>query len=109
MRSSVGIDRKKVNWVLDADIRDFVTSLDHGWLEKFLEHRIVDKRVLRLIHKWVNAGVIEDGNWSESAVGTPQGGLCSAEHKPPYEQCRVMCSAGLSNLVGAVSVRERCA
>jgi group II intron reverse transcriptase/maturase len=74
---SVGIHRKKVNWVLDADIADFFTSLDHGWLEKFLEHRIADKRVLRLIHKWVNAGVIEDGNWSETVVGTPQGASAS--------------------------------
>ena len=59
---AVGIEQKKVNWVLDADIRDFFTSLDHGWLEKFLEHRIADKRVLRLIQKWVSAGVIEDGS-----------------------------------------------
>jgi len=58
---TVGIWRKKVNWVLDADVRDFFTSLDHGWLEKFLEHRIADKQVLRLIRKWLNAGVIEDG------------------------------------------------
>src|ERR1019366_6004364 len=57
---TVGIERKKVNWVLDADIRDFFTSLDHGWLEKFLEHRIADKRVLRLISKWLNAGGIEN-------------------------------------------------
>jgi RNA-directed DNA polymerase len=53
---AVGIERKKVNWVLDADIRDFFTSLDHGWLQKFVEHRIADKRVLRLVQKWVSAG-----------------------------------------------------
>jgi RNA-directed DNA polymerase len=74
---SVGIERKKVNWVLDADLRDFFTSLDHSWLEKFLEHRIADKRVLRLIRKWVNAGVIEDGEWKASAGGTPQGASAS--------------------------------
>jgi RNA-directed DNA polymerase len=74
---AVGIERKKVNWVLDADIRDFFTSLDHGWLEQFLEHRIGDNRVLRLIQKWVNAGVIEEGNWSETAVGAPQGASVS--------------------------------
>ncbi|MHB1734646.1 MAG: reverse transcriptase domain-containing protein, partial [Ferrimicrobium acidiphilum] len=74
---TVAIERKKVNWVLDADIRDFFTSLDHGWLEKFLEHRIADKRVLRLIHKWVNAGVIEDGNRSETVLGTSQGASAS--------------------------------
>jgi group II intron reverse transcriptase/maturase len=74
---SVGIERKKVNWVLDADLRDFFTSLDHGWLEKFLEHRIADKRVLRLIRKWVNAGVIEDGAWTASDGGAPQGASAS--------------------------------
>jgi RNA-directed DNA polymerase len=74
---TVGIWRKKVNWVLDADIRDFFTSLDHGWLEKFLEHRIVDKRVLRLIRKWLSAGVIEDGNWSQTMEGAPQGASAS--------------------------------
>ncbi len=74
---SVGIWRKKVNWVLDADIRDFFTSLDHGWLEKFLEHRIADKRVLWLIRKWLSAGVIEDGNWSQTTEGAPQGASAS--------------------------------
>jgi RNA-directed DNA polymerase len=74
---SVGIERKKVNWVLDADISDFFTSLDHSWLEKFLEHRIADKRVLRLIRKWVNAGVIEDGAWTASDGGAPQGASAS--------------------------------
>ena len=53
---AAGIQKKKVNWVLDADIRDFFTSLDHGWLMKFLEHRIADRRVLRLIQKWLSAG-----------------------------------------------------
>ncbi len=61
---AVGIERKKVNWVLDADFRDFFTSLDHSWLARFLEHRIADKRVLRLIQKWLSAGVVEDGAWS---------------------------------------------
>jgi RNA-directed DNA polymerase len=74
---AAGIYKKKVNWVLDADIRDFFTSLDHGWLERFLEHRIADKRVLRLIRKWLNAGVIEDGNWSETIEGSPQGASVS--------------------------------
>jgi RNA-directed DNA polymerase len=74
---SVGIERKKVNWVLDADIRDFFTSLDHDWLMKFVEHRIADKRILRLIRSWIKAGVIEDGNWSETTVGAPQGASAS--------------------------------
>ena len=89
----MGIERKKVNWVLDADIRDFFTSLDHRWLGKFLEHRIADRRMLRLIRKWLNAGVIENGKWSQTPEGAPQGGLCVAGHKPPYAQCWIMRSA----------------
>jgi RNA-directed DNA polymerase len=73
----VGIERKKVNWVLDADFRDFFTSLDHSWLVTFLEHRIADTRVLRLIQKWLEAGVIEDGAWSASEQGSPQGATIS--------------------------------
>jgi group II intron reverse transcriptase/maturase len=73
---TVGIERKKVNWVLDADLRDFFTSLDHGWLSKFLEHRIADKRILRLLRKWVSAGVIENGTWTDSE-GAPQGASAS--------------------------------
>ena len=72
---AVGIVRKKVNWVLDADFREFFTSLDHQWLEKFLEHRIADKRVLRLIQKWMAAGVIEDGEWSETEEGVAARGV----------------------------------
>ena len=74
---AVGITRKKVNYVLDADIRDFFTRLDQRWLERFLEHRIADKRVLRLIGKWLRAGVIEDGAWSETLEGTAQGASVS--------------------------------
>jgi RNA-directed DNA polymerase len=73
----VGILRKKVNWVLDADICDFFSKLDHVWIEKFLEHRIADKRVLRLIRKWLSAGVIEEGEWSETIEGSPQGASVS--------------------------------
>jgi RNA-directed DNA polymerase len=74
---SVGIVRKKVNYVLDADIRDFFTRLDQSWLERFLEHRIADRRILRLIQRWLRAGVIEDGEWSESLEGTAQGASAS--------------------------------
>ena len=74
---AVGIERKKVNWVLDADIREFFTSLDHHWLMRFLEHRIADQRVLRLIRKWLNAGVIENGEWSQTVEGAPQGASAS--------------------------------
>jgi RNA-directed DNA polymerase len=74
---ATGIYRRRVNWVLDADIRDFFTRLDQGWLEKFLEHRIADRRVLRLIQKWLKAGVIEDGEWSSTEEGTAQGASIS--------------------------------
>jgi RNA-directed DNA polymerase len=74
---AVGITRKKVNCVLDADISNFFTQLDQGWLERFLEHRIADKRVLRLIQKWLRAGVIEDGEWSDTEQGTAQGASVS--------------------------------
>lgn len=74
---AVGIRRKRVNWVLDADIRDFFGQLDRSWLRKFLQHRIADRRVLRLIDKWLAAGVIEDGEWSATEVGSPQGASAS--------------------------------
>ncbi len=74
---AVGITRKKVSWVLDADIRDFFGQLDHDWLGKFLEHRIADRRVLRLIGKWLAAGVIEDGEWTACDEGAPQGASAS--------------------------------
>jgi group II intron reverse transcriptase/maturase len=73
----MGLMRRKVNWVLDADIRGFFDAIDHEWLMKFLEHRIADQRVLRLIRKWLKAGVSEDGQWSETTVGTPQGSVVS--------------------------------
>ena len=74
---AVGITRRKVNFVLDADISDFFTGLDQSWLVKFLEHRIADKRILRLIQKWLRAGVIEDGEWSKTEEGTAQGASVS--------------------------------
>ena len=74
---AVGISERKVNWVLDADVSNFFTRIDHSWLMKFLEHRIADKRVLRLIDKWLAAGVVENGNWSETNEGSPQGASAS--------------------------------
>ncbi len=72
-----GIKRKKVNWVLDADIRGFFDAIDHGWMKTFVEHRIADKRILRLIQKWLSAGVMEDGKRIRSVDGTPQGATVS--------------------------------
>jgi group II intron reverse transcriptase/maturase len=72
-----GLLTRKVNWVLDLDIRGFFDTIDHGWLVKFLEHRIGDKRIVRLIQKWLNAGVLEDGKRLAVMEGTPQGGSAS--------------------------------
>jgi hypothetical protein len=73
----MGIMRKKVNWVLDADIRDFFGSISHEWMVQFLQHRIADRRIHRLIEKGLRAGVSEDGKWSKTEVGTPQGSVIS--------------------------------
>jgi group II intron reverse transcriptase/maturase len=74
---ATAIYRKKVNWVLDADIRGFFDAIDHGWLIRFIEHRIADRRILRLIRKWLSAGVLEEGKWEKNEEGTPQGATIS--------------------------------
>ena len=74
---SEGIEGRKVNWILDADIRSFFDEIDHEWMLRFLEHRIADRRVLRLIRKWLTAGVLEDGHRVVSTRGTPQGAVIS--------------------------------
>jgi len=73
----VAITQRKVSWVLDADILGFFDTIDHTWLMKFMEHRVADPRVLRLIRKFLRAGVSEDGQWSKTEVGTPQGAVIS--------------------------------
>jgi RNA-directed DNA polymerase len=74
---SVGIERKKVNWILDLDVRSFFDKVDHEWLIRFVEHRIADQRMVRLIQKWLKAGVMEEGRWFETEEGTPQGSVIS--------------------------------
>jgi RNA-directed DNA polymerase len=74
---SYALLKKKVNFVLDADIKSFFDNLDKSQLVKFVEHRVADHRILRLIQKWLNAGVMEDGLWSETETGTPQGAVIS--------------------------------
>jgi len=73
----VGISKRKVNWIIDADIGGFYDNISHEWLMKFVEHRIADPRMLRLLKKWFRAGVSEDGEWSPTKVGTPQGAVIS--------------------------------
>jgi group II intron reverse transcriptase/maturase len=74
---TVGIEKRNVNWVLDADIRGFFEAMDHAWLVKFIEHRIGDQRVGRHMQKWLPAGVLEEGQWHAQEEGTPQGGSVS--------------------------------
>jgi RNA-directed DNA polymerase len=78
---TVGIETRKVNWVLDADIRGFFDTLNHEWLVRFVEHRVADRRVVRLIQKWLRAGVLEDGQRTRSETGT-----CRAEVSAPAGQ-----------------------
>jgi group II intron reverse transcriptase/maturase len=73
----IAITRKKVSFVLDADIRGFFDNLDRGWMLKFLQHRVADTRILHLIQKWLGAGVIEEGSWKDTGMGTPQGSVIS--------------------------------
>ena len=72
---SVGIVRKRVKWILDLDIRSFFDKLQHSWLVQFVEHRIGDRRMVRLIQKWLKAGVMEQGQWHETEEGSPQGAV----------------------------------
>lgn len=74
---ATAITCKKVNWVLEVDIRGFFDAIDHGWLVRFIEHRIADKRIIRLIQKWLTAGVLDEGKWSVTEGGTPQGATIS--------------------------------
>ena len=74
---SYALLKKKVNYIVDADIRGFFDHLDKGWLVQFVEHRVADPRILRLIQKWLNAGVMEEGEWSEAKTGSPQGSMIS--------------------------------
>src|SRR5207244_3482895 len=74
---SYALLKKKVNYILDADIRGFFDNLDKRWLVKFVEHRVADPRILRLIQKWLKPGVLEEGKWSEPTTGSPQGSVIS--------------------------------
>ena len=74
---AVGVSTRKVGWILDADIAKFFDTIEHDWLVKFIEHRVADTRVVRLIKKWLHAGVLEDGRLEQSELGTVQGGSIS--------------------------------
>ena len=75
---SYALTQKRVNYVLDADIRGFFDTISHEWMLKFVQHRVADRRILRLIQKWLKAGVMEEGVWLETEMGTPQGAVMTA-------------------------------
>ena len=68
---------KRVSWVYEADLKNFFGSLDHGWMLKFVQHRVGDPRIVNLIRRWLKAGIFEEGNITPNTTGTPQGGSIS--------------------------------
>jgi RNA-directed DNA polymerase len=101
---------RSYEWVLEGDITACFDEISHSALMDRLRNRIGDKRVLGLVKAFLKSGILtEDGETIGTKTGTPQGGLCAAAHKPPYEQCRVMRSVGLSSLVTPGSGPEHCA
>jgi retron-type reverse transcriptase len=100
---------KGTHWFIEGDISDCFGSFDHDLMAQILAEKIHDGRFLRLIGHMLKAGYLEDWRWNATLSGCPQGGLCSASHKPPYEQCWVMRSAGLLALVTATLGAEHCA
>jgi RNA-directed DNA polymerase len=97
-------------WIVEGDIRSCFDEISHPELLDRVRRRIGDRRVLALVKAFLKAGILtEEGALKDTDTGTPQGGLCSAEHNPPYAQCRVMRSAGVPVLVVAGSAGERCA
>ncbi len=81
-----GIERRKVSWIVDADLRAYFDTIPRDWLITFLEHRIGDRRVIRLIRKWLNAGVMDDGSWVDTGMGTPQGAIVSPVLSEPSDE-----------------------
>ena len=72
-----GIEKRKVSWIVDADVRAYFDTISRDWLIRFVEHRIGDRRLIRLLRKWLNAGVMEDGTWADTGHGTAQGSVVS--------------------------------
>jgi len=80
------LETKKINYIVEADIKGFFDNVDHGWMMKFLQERIQDLNLLRLISRFLKAGAMEEGNLQATYKGTPQGGLSKALDKPPYQK-----------------------
>ena len=93
---TAGIQRKRVNWVLDADMRGFFDNLSHEWTMKFIEHRVADRRILRLIQKWLKAGVSEDGQWVGDETGYAAG-------SSGFRRCSLTYTCITSSIYGLMS------
>ena len=96
-------------WVVETDIANCFSAIPHDQLMQAVEERICDQSVLKLLRAMLRAGVMEDGQLQRPGTGTPQGSLCAAAHNDPYEQCRVMRSAGLLALVTGLLALDHCA
>jgi len=92
-RSRTGIKGRNVRWILDTDIRSFFDTISHAWLVRFIERRIGDRRIVRLIRKWLKAGVLEDGHLAETEEGTPQGAVISPLLANIYRRVHDVCTA----------------
>ena len=90
------IQQRRVSHVVEADIKSFFDEVNHEWMIKFLQHRIGDPRIIRLVHRMLKGGILEDGLVEATEAGTPQGGLCKALHNPPYAKYGVMQSEVVS-------------
>jgi RNA-directed DNA polymerase len=101
---------RSYEWIVEGDIKACFDEISHPALMDRVRQRVGDKRILALVKAFLKAGILtEDGTLADTSAGSPQGGLCSAEHNDPYAQCWVMRSAGLEALVDAGSAGERCA
>ena len=84
------LEKQKTNWVLDADIKGFFDHLDHEWIVRFVESRIKDPNITRLIRRMLKGGIIRDFQFEQSEEGSGQGSLCGYRHNDPYAELVVM-------------------
>jgi retron-type reverse transcriptase len=91
---NVMIEKNSTNYILDADIKGFFDNIDHEWAVKFIESRIKDPNIIRLVRRMLKAGIMKDYVYEATEPGSGQGGLCGARHKPPYAERVIMPSKG---------------
>jgi retron-type reverse transcriptase len=107
----VGITSRKINWILDADIKGFFDNLNHEMLLDFLKRRIGDKRILRLLSKWLKTGYIEDGRRIRQEIGTPQGAVINASRRGNFtfdgQYIPTLCAGYMGILVAQIKDKRR--